>query len=180
MRIIAGTHRGRKLAEFDTERIRPTSDMARGALFNALTSLLGTLEDILFVDAFAGTGAVGIEALSRGASAAIFFETDDAALKLIKKNLSELKLHDKALLYGDTLNPPRYTRPADVVFLDPPYNFKLAPHALRALLDNGYIGPHTVIVLETEQGEEIVFPERFSVTRKMNHGRADLHWIAYK
>lgn len=178
MRIIAGQSKGRKLTSFQDENIRPTSDKMRGALFNSLKSQFGTLEGILFVDAFAGTGAVGLEALSRGAEAVIFFETAADAVKLLRKNLEKADFLERALLYGDVLNPPRYTRPADVVFLDPPYKCGLVPHAMKKLHENGYIGQNTVIVAETDKTEDVPCVDVFTLSKKNAYGKGALHWIS--
>ena len=177
MRIIGGNLKKSKLKSPTTDKTRPTSDKMRGALFNSLRSRLGDLEEIIMVDAFAGTGAIGIEALSRGASVVIFFETDPAASKVLKQNLEKLDVMHKSLMYGDALTPPRYSRCAHVVFMDPPYNFGLIPHALRAMRDNGYIGPETVIIAETHKSEDLNLPEEFELEKKNTYGIGALHWI---
>lgn len=177
MRIIGGSSKGRKLAEFDVNSIRPTSDKMRGALFNSLLSQLGTLEDVLFVDAFAGTGAVGLEAISRGALTVLFFENDPEALLLLKENIRLAREERKAHFLGDALVPPRQTPPADVVFLDPPYGKGLVPSALSALLEAGYIGKETIIIAETEKKEKLKLSEEFEIERSKSYGRGALHFI---
>src|ERR1700675_1507097 len=127
MRIIAGTFRSRQLKSLKGMALRPTSDKLRETLFNVLGELIASSR---FVDLFAGTGAVGIEALSRGAQEAIFVEKHPPAVALIKKNLESLKIHKGAsMLKSDALQalnqiaqePIAASTRIDLLFLDPPY-----------------------------------------------------------
>jgi 16S rRNA (guanine966-N2)-methyltransferase len=126
MRVVAGTARGRRLAAPPGDRVRPTSDRVREAVFNALTSL-DVLAGAEVLDLFAGTGALGIEALSRGAAAATFVEADQRALAVLRQNLEATGVADRATVHaGDALAFARHrapTRPWDIVFCDPPYRF---------------------------------------------------------
>jgi 16S rRNA (guanine966-N2)-methyltransferase len=121
MRVVGGSARGRRLHAPAGSTVRPTSDRAREAIFNSLTSL-GVLEGAVVLDLFAGTGALGIEALSRGAAAATFVERDRAALTAIRANLDGLGFEGK-VVQGDAVAHAALAGPADLAFVDPPYAF---------------------------------------------------------
>ena len=135
MRVVGGRHRGRPLAAPRGDTVRPTSDRAREALFNILShgefAAAGSpFADENVLDAFAGTGALGIEALSRGASRAAFIETDREALSALRRNLAALDEEDSAdIVAGDATRPPRAPSVYALAFLDPPYRSGLAPPA---------------------------------------------------
>ena len=124
MRIVAGKFRGRSIDAPTGEGTRPTTDRAREALFSSLYSLRGGFEGAVVLDAFAGSGALGIEAISRGARQAVFCESDSKAAAVLKRNLSALGI-DAPVLRRDVLAmPPVGYEPAfDLVFLDPPYAY---------------------------------------------------------
>ena len=121
MRVVGGTARGRRLQAPAGTTVRPTSDRAREAIFNSLTSL-GALEDAVVLDLFAGTGAMGIEALSRGAASATFVERDRAALATIRSNLQALGFEGQ-VVPGDAVAHAARVGAVDVAFVDPPYTF---------------------------------------------------------
>lgn len=124
MRVIAGTHRGRRLYTPRTYHLRPTSDRVRGALF----SILGTrLAKSRMLDLYAGTGAVGIEALSRGAAHVTSVESDREALELLRRNMRICQINEELSIRAQTVqqflrNPDQWNGPYDVVFADPPYS----------------------------------------------------------
>jgi 16S rRNA (guanine966-N2)-methyltransferase len=131
MRIIAGRWRGRPILAPAGQVTRPTSDRTREALFSMLTSRIGSFEGLRVADLFAGSGALGLEALSRGAAHCIFVETDRAAVDAIRRNLAALGAE------GDILTTPaehaRLPGPLDLAFLDPPYRSGLAAAVLARL-----------------------------------------------
>ena len=131
MRIIAGEFRSRRLKSLPGDATRPTSDRLRETIFDILQT---RIEGAVFVDAYAGTGAVGIEALSRGAAHAWFLERSRPALEAIRENLAALQLERRATVVTGlvTLTLPRH--PADIVFLDPPYDLEREYSAVLALL----------------------------------------------
>ena len=135
MRIISGRFRGRHLFSPPPEITRPTSDRAREAAFSALTSRLSSWNDVTFLDAFAGSGAFGLEALSRGAKFVVFAEKNKIAAKIIAKSLSSLSddLTMKSVLYGDVLKMPKAKTAFDVIYLDAPYRKGLTVPALEYL-----------------------------------------------
>jgi len=158
MRVIAGKYRSRPLRSLRGLDIRPTSDRLRETLFNILTA--GNpmaLEGSVWLDLFAGTGAVGIEALSRGAKQVCFFESSTAAVNLIRQNLQSLDIVSGFEIYQDEL-PRAFWRmerehvAADVVFIDPPYRMKEAYRAtLRALADSPVVWAMSMVIAEHER-----------------------------
>lgn len=172
MRIVAGTHRGRRLETPADARIRPTADRIREALFNALGHRLGGFGGKRVLDAFAGTGALGLEALSRGAAAAVFMEKDRDALALCRRNVTALELAAQArLIQGDATIPPRADTACDLVLLDPPYGEDLGPKAMTALSAAGWIDSHTLIALETDRKKLESLPPGFATEDSRVYGR---------
>ena len=124
MRIVAGTLRGRPIEAPKGEGTRPTIDRVREALFSSLYSLRGGFDGAIVLDAFAGSGALGIEALSRGARQAVFYENDKAAASIVKRNLASLGLEAPVVQRDILAAPPTAQNPPfDLVFLDPPYAY---------------------------------------------------------
>jgi 16S rRNA (guanine966-N2)-methyltransferase len=165
MRVIAGKYRGRPLHSLGGQDIRPTSDRLRETLFNVLTAgNPAALEGSVWMDLFAGTGAVGIEALSRGAKQVFFVENSDRAAKLIERNLQSLDIADGGkVLRGDLAGIlwrlQREHVAADIVFLDPPYRMQAAYNeTLTALADSSLVWAMTLVIAEHEKkfdpGEE--------------------------
>ncbi|GIX09283.1 16S rRNA (guanine(966)-N(2))-methyltransferase RsmD [Elioraea sp.] len=155
MRVIAGAWRGKRLVAPAGERTRPTADRARQMVFDVLWHARwagrGAIEGTRVLDAFAGSGAMGIEALSRGAAEAIFLETDTAALAAIRTNLRACRAEARGrVLRADATAPPPAPAPCGLVFLDPPYGGGLVPRALAALAAAGWVAPAALIVAETE------------------------------
>ena len=158
MRIIAGQWRGRPLLAPAGQATRPTSDRAREGLFSMLASRLGSFEDLAVADLFAGTGALGIEALSRGAAHCTFYEKDRAALDTLKRNLDTLGAHGRADLRAQPVEhamPP--TKPCDLILMDPPYGVGLAQAALDRVAGGGWLAPGGWLSIETD-GESLAFP----------------------
>jgi len=181
-RIIAGTARGRRLAVPDGETTRPTSDRAREGLFSSLSSWHGDadLAGLRLLDPFAGSGAVGLEALSRGASAALLIETDRKAAAAIEQNLRTLALPGGRLLVdraervaaGACPGPPY-----DVLFLDPPYAFEtdrlLA--LLRDLTVGGWLAADALVCVErATRDPEWEWPPGFERSRSRAYGEGTL------
>jgi 16S rRNA (guanine966-N2)-methyltransferase len=178
MRVIAGKYRGRPLRSLRGMDIRPTSDRLRETLFNVLTAgNSAALEGVVWLDLFAGTGAVGIEALSRGAQRAYFAETSASAAKLIEQNLQGLGIADGYKILRDDLagvlwRLEREHVTADVVFLDPPYRMRQAyEETLTALADSSLVWAMSLVIAEHEKkfdpGDEFGSLRR---TRKLLQG----------
>ena len=138
MRIIAGTHRGRRIAAPKGRETRPTSDRVRENAFN----LIGPVDDAEVLDLFAGSGAMGLEALSRGAARATFVEKDRDACRMIGENLDRLGLTATVLPRDVVRAVEQERRTYDLVLCDPPYDYdgsRLAPHLARLLTDDGLL-----------------------------------------
>lgn len=155
LRIVAGEWRGRKLAAPAGDSTRPTADRTRETLFSMLVSRLGSFEDQAVADLFAGSGALGLEALSRGAASCLFVEQDAGALRTIRDNIATLKAQGRCDVRGSSvmaLGPAR--QPLDLVLLDPPYGSGAGEVAIDKLARLGWIGPSTWVSLETGVNEE--------------------------
>lgn len=166
MRIIAGLHRGRTLSAPLGKTTRPTAERVRQALFDTLMHAPwgghALFDGCHVLDAFAGTGALGLEALSRGAQYTSFFETNSLALFHLRENIRACHAETQCFVFAqDVTKPPpklpQNTPPATLIFLDPPYYSGLAPHALHALFRHGWIAPHAIAVLETAHNEIMPF-----------------------
>jgi len=172
MRIVAGSHRGRRLEAPADERIRPTSDRIRESLFNILDHRLGGFAGKRVLDGFAGTGALGFEALSRGAASALFVDKDRDALALARRNATALDLMAKAdFRLADLTRPPQSAQQFDLVLLDPPYGQGLAGSALGALAAASWLAPDAVAVIEADRAQPETVPEGFTTLDSRDYGR---------
>lgn len=180
MRVVGGSLKRRMLVAPDGQLVRPTSDRAREALFNILDHHEERpLVDARVLDVFAGSGALGIEALSRGAVHCTFLETLPQALAAIRLNLGKLGLGDRAtVLTRDAVHPgPAVTGkslPASLVFLDPPYRSDLAAPSLAALLAGNWIAPGALVSVEVGAKEDFAPPDGFSILDERRYGAARL------
>ena len=179
IRIIAGRFKGRRLAVPPGATTRPTSDRARQAQFDMLLHApfagRGVVEGARVLDAFAGTGALGIEALSRGAAEAVFIEQDAAALKALRTNLLGLPAR---LVRADATDPPPAPFAATLAFVDPPYARGLAARALVALAARGWLADGALACVETGRGEELDLPG-FALLDDRAHGKARLRSLCF-
>ena len=156
MRIVAGEWRGRKLTAPKGDSTRPTADRTRETLFSMLTSRLGTFEGLSVLDLFAGSGALGLEALSRGASQCLFVEQEADAVKAIRANIEALDARSRAQVQQGSVMSLRPAKTAhDLILLDPPYETGAGQVALDRMARLGWIGPATWIALETRKDEKI-------------------------
>jgi 16S rRNA (guanine966-N2)-methyltransferase len=170
-RVIAGTHRGRRLAVPAGSGTRPTADRAREGMFSSLQSLVD-LEGARFLDLYAGSGALGLEALSRGAAAATLVESDERALAVLRGNVEQLGL--AAEVFGAPVEVFLAGEPSpyDVVVLDPPYELDLDP-VLPALLP--WLAEDAVVVVERRRrGAPPAWPEGLREERSRSYGEAVL------
>ncbi|TDC50066.1 16S rRNA (guanine(966)-N(2))-methyltransferase RsmD [Actinomadura sp. KC345] len=176
-RVIAGSAGGRRLAVPAGRDTRPTSDRAREGLFSTVLALLGPLDGLRVADLYAGSGAVGLEALSRGAAHALLVESHPRALKVIRRNAEALGLPG-AVTRADRVErlvrtPP--DEPYDLVFADPPYT--VADASVTALLedlrDHGWTAPDALVVVErAARGPALRWPDGFEAERDRRYGEA--------
>ena len=171
MRIIGGKYRGKKLVAPAGMQTRPTADRARESLFNIIDSyfLKNGLSwaDMNVLDVFAGTGAVGIEALSRGAQKAFLVENNPLACRAIRAN----QVAGVVLIEKEVARVGQAPASCDMVFLDPPYLKGLVEPALCVLTQNGWIGKQTLVVVEVEKNEQI-HPVGFEIINERVYGKA--------
>jgi 16S rRNA (guanine966-N2)-methyltransferase len=183
MRIVAGRYRGRRLLAPPGETVRPTSDRAREALFNILSHGRLAAEGIPFagaavLDAFAGTGALGLEALSRGAAEVLFLEQDPEALATLRRNIAALDEDTRVrIIAGDATRPPRAPTACTLVLLDPPYRSGVAAMALTALDAAGWLAPDALVVVELAAREELAPPPGFILLDERVYGAARLVFL---
>jgi 16S rRNA (guanine966-N2)-methyltransferase len=183
MRIVGGSQRGRRLVAPLGEAVRPTSDRAREALFNILSHGNFAASGLPFadrpvLDAFAGTGALGLEALSRGASAAAFIESEREALAALRRNVVALGEGERVqIMAGDATRPPRAGYACAVAFLDPPYRSGLAAPAATALAASGWLTPDALIVIEVAAREALPAPAGFTIIDERVYGAARLVFL---
>ena len=179
MRIVGGRHRGRKLAAPPGSDTRPTADRVRESLFNILVhggAGLGgedVVRDARVLNAFAGTGALGLEALSRGARHVTLIDNDGAALGACRANVAALGEQARAsVLAGDVLVPVRAAEPCTLVLMDPPYRSGAAAPALVALEAAGWIAAGAVCVVEIAANEIFAAPPGFDLADERRYGAA--------
>ncbi|MBU6252493.1 MAG: 16S rRNA (guanine(966)-N(2))-methyltransferase RsmD [Alphaproteobacteria bacterium] len=171
MRIISGQWRGRPLVAPKGDATRPTADRTREALFSMLVSRLGGLEDLRVADLFAGSGALGLEALSRGAAHCIFVEQDRAALDALRANIAKLGATACDIRAGSVLSLPPTQTPLDLVMMDPPYTSGAGSVALDKLARLGWIGPATLVSIETSRVEDVAV-DGFEIEAQRDYGKA--------
>lgn len=180
MRVISGEWRGRKLLAPKGDATRPTADRTRETLFSMLTSRLGSFEGLVVADLFAGSGALGIEALSRGVASCLFAEQDRDALDVLRGNLSTLGATARAdVRAGSVLGLGPAPRAYDLLMLDPPYGTGAASVALDKLHRLGWIGPDSWVSVETGHGESVdVAGFAIDADRKVGKARLTLLRLA--
>ncbi len=171
MRIVAGQWRGRPIEAPPGAGTRPTADRVRETLFSMLASRLGSFEDLRVADLFAGSGALGLEALSRGAAHATFIENDSAAAAIIQRNAAKLGAADRIqLMRGSALALPR-AQPFDLILADPPYAPGSGSAAVAAVLAADWLAPGGWMSIETARGEA-TNPAGLEVAATRQVGRA--------
>ncbi len=177
MRVIAGFLKGKKINTLDGMDItRPTSDRAKEALMNIIQAKLQknnmTWADVVAVDCFAGSGAVGIEFLSRGARKVYFIENNHQALRIIRSNISDLK--GAILLKQDATQKIKISEKINLLFMDPPYQTDLGMLVLKKKLP---LAENAIIILEVEKGQQVALPDDFYIDEERNYGRNQFLFI---
>jgi 16S rRNA (guanine966-N2)-methyltransferase len=172
MRIIAGKLKGRRLLAPKGQTIRPTGDRAREALFDILEHARPPLREASFLDLFCGSGAVGLEAHSRGASEVVLVDSDRTAVRLAEANIARLGTPAGVrLLERDATLLGPAPHPFELVFLDPPYRSGLAPAALESLAANGWLGADARIIVELDARDDLDLPPDYVLERERRYGR---------
>lgn len=186
MRIVSGDFRGKALVAPAGSATRPTSDRARQAIFNILehASWSDEVRDQRVIDLFAGSGALGFEALSRGAAYCLFVETDEAARGAIRDNVEAMGLFGRTRVHrrdatGLGSKPAADGAPFTLAFLDPPYGRALGEAALASLVQGGWLAPGAIIVLEKGRSEPDVAVDGFEVLDARDYGAARVHFLRF-
>ena len=168
MRVITGTARGRKLQEPSGMDIRPTADVVKEAVFNIIQF---DIEGRRVLDLFAGTGQLGIEALSRGAAECVFVDESAKAVKLVRENLSRCKLEGRVM----QSDGPGYLERGgkfDIIFLDPPYESGLLEQAMEKIAQFDILSPHGIMVAESPQNQTLPeLPAPYGLYREYRYGK---------
>jgi 16S rRNA (guanine966-N2)-methyltransferase len=185
MRIVGGRHRGRPLAAPASQTIRPTGDRVREALFNIL--IQGAIGErgpsdrvtgAVVLDAFIGTGALALEALSRGAARAYGIDTAKSSLDLARRNADALGESERlTLIRADARRPPKAQERTSLLFLDPPYGKGLAGPALTGLARAGWIAPGALAVVESPSGEAITPPDGWEEADQRRYGETRVTFL---
>jgi 16S rRNA (guanine966-N2)-methyltransferase len=175
MRVVGGKFRGRALAAPQHEGLRPTSDRVREAMFNILVHGVPdfSLDGVRVIDLFAGTGALGLEALSRGAAYCLFVEDAPEGRALIRTNIEAMGLTGVTRIFrrdATDLGPAGNMEPYGLAFLDPPYGKGLGEKGLVALRDGGWLVAGAVVVLEERASAEVRLPEGFTEIDRRSWG----------
>ncbi len=186
MRIVGGKHRGKRLEEFPGRDVRPTRDRIRESLFNILahgqyrTGAGPFPVGVTVLDAFAGTGALGLEALSRGAAHVTFMDAARPSVALIRRNVAACgeNTHATVLACDATRPPANPSEPVALALLDAPYGRGMTEQALPGLLHEGWIGRNTVIVVELASKESFACPDGFAIGEDRRYGSTRLVFLA--
>lgn len=172
MRIISGEWRGRPLVAPESRATRPTADRARQGLFSMLQSRIGSFEGLRVADLFAGSGALGLEALSRGAAHCTFIDNDRNAIEAIRRNLSTFGATARADVRSQGIeHAPTPSAPFDILFLDPPYATGLAEMALTRIANPGWVAPDGFLSIETDRNRP-PSPPGFAIEAERRFGKA--------
>lgn len=185
MRVVGGQFRGRPLATPKDERLRPTSDRVREAVFNILLHGVPdvSLEGAKVLDLFAGTGALGIEALSRGAASCLFVEQDAEARGLIRRNIEAFGLAGVTKIFrrdATDLGPAGNRDQFTLLFADPPYGRGLAEKALAAASQGGWLADGAIAVVEEAERSELTLPDPFEVIDRRVWGGTQVVFARYE
>jgi 16S rRNA (guanine966-N2)-methyltransferase len=182
MRITGGEWRGRKLAVPEGQSVRPTSDMVRQAIFNILQSH-DYPRGAFVIDAFCGTGALGLEALSRGAERCVFMDKDKQSLSFARRNVMNVKADERCLfLQCDVAHPPPIgdlAEPVDLLFLDPPYRMGLVHSSVIALAAAGWLASGAVCIAECEKDQTAFAPPGFTLMDDRVYGSTRVLFSRY-
>lgn len=182
MRVISGKSRGKKLISLEGDNTRPTLDRVKEALFNKIQF---NIQDATVLDLFAGTGSLGVEALSRGAKEVVFCDKVQEAIKVIKQNVINTNNIDKSIIinkdYNEVLeNMSKQSKKFDIIFLDPPYKTNLAIESMQKIIMSDLLTEDGIVVIETDdinKEKEILKIEKVEIFDKRKYGSVWLIFI---
>ena len=182
MRIISGKARGTKLYTLDSNITRPTLDRVKESVFNIIQN---NIIESVFVDLFSGSGAIGLEAESRGAKKVILCEKDKNAANVIKKNIEKTHLNENTILYNMNYEKmiEELNEKIDIIYIDPPYKTDLAYESLKKMIELELITNDTLIIVETDEEERIIKQMNeleIEIINKRKYGRVYLIFIKRK
>ena len=189
MRIVGGNHRGKKLSTPKSTETRPTTDRVREAMFNKIAHGVAKhfddfdIEGANVLDLFAGTGALGLEALSRGAKFAVFVEDAIEPRGLIRSNIEQLEFTGITKLFkrdATYLGPMKRFQPFNLIFLDPPYNKELGEKALNSAIEGGWFADEALIILEESKSATITWPEGIELLDEKTYGDTILYYTKWQ
>lgn len=180
-RIVAGQFRGRRLDVPKGRDVRPTTDRMRERVFSMLMhARYPEMDGAVVADIFAGTGALGLEALSRGARHSTFVEMARPSVECIKHNIATLQVQDKtSLVQKNATALPAAPSPCDFVFMDPPYRKGLVLPVLTRILDGKWLGPEGVIICELASDEDITFPDNLNLADERSQGQQRIVFLTH-
>ncbi|TAH64856.1 MAG: 16S rRNA (guanine(966)-N(2))-methyltransferase RsmD [Rhodopseudomonas palustris] len=183
MRVVGGRLKGRTLAAPSSQAIRPTADRLRESLFNILAHAYGNpMLDARVLDLFAGTGALGIEAVSRGAKFTLFVDDGAEARALLRNNVEALGLGGVSKIYrrdATKLGPAHPVEPFSLVFCDPPYRKQLAERALASLRDGGWLEPDALVIVEEAKDAGFTAPEGFAELERRAYDDTEFTFLKF-
>ena len=180
MRIISGTARGTKLYTLEGETTRPTLDRVKESMFNIIQN---EVQNSIFIDLFSGSGAIGLEAASRGAKRVILCDKSKRAINIINKNIEKTHLKEKVELYNldyELLLKTKIKEQADIIYIDPPYKSDFALKAVNIILEKRLVNENSTIIIETDEEEKILRELEkieIKITDKRKYGRAILIFL---
>ena len=180
MRIISGTARGTKLYTLEGKTTRPTLDRVKESLFNIIQN---EIPNSIFLDLFSGSGAIGLEAASRGAKKVILCDKSKDAIKIINKNIEKTHLNEKVELYNldyELLLKTKIKENLDIVYIDPPYDSDFAIKSIECIIEKDLIDENSIIIIETDDEEKILKNLKkieVEITDKRKYGRAVLIFL---
>ena len=180
MRIISGKARGTKLYTLDGQNTRPTLDRVKESLFNIIQN---ELKDKIFLDLFSGSGAIGLEAVSRGARKAILCDNSKKASEIIKKNIEKTHLEEFVELYNESYEKVisyKVMEKVDIIYIDPPYETNLVYESVKLILEKELIKDESLIIIETDQEERVLESLKklnIKIVDKRKYGRAYLIFL---
>ena len=180
MRIISGTARGTKLYTLEGQTTRPTLDRVKESLFNIIQN---EIPNSIFLDLFSGSGAIGLEAASRGASKVILCDKSKEAIQIIKKNIEKTHLSEKVELYNldyELLLKTKVKDKLDIVYIDPPYDSDFVIKSIKCIIEQKLTGENSVIIIETDDEQRILKDLEnleIEITDTRKYGRASLIFL---